>query len=153
LIGGAARLSFTGYGPPRSITCCGCWRFSAPCPTRRSNPNPTTSQLLHRNVQRFRGGLVSKAHRLFVSLNSRRESNKKKKRRGAPLVLDAGGSQRHVRLGGLASKLSSLLPKPSLYWPTRPKTNPGNSGRASPNPLFTVLAYPAKHDSFRLLNP
>ena len=29
-----------------------------------------------RNVQRFRGGLVFKAHRLCVSLNSRRESNK-----------------------------------------------------------------------------
>ena len=33
-------------------------------------------QLLHRNVQRFRGGLVFKAHRLRVSLNSRLESNK-----------------------------------------------------------------------------
>jgi len=30
----------------------------------------------HRNVQRFRGGLVFKAHRLCVSLNSRLESNK-----------------------------------------------------------------------------
>ena len=30
--------------------------------------------LLHRNVQRFRGGLVFKAHRL-LSLNSRLESN------------------------------------------------------------------------------
>ena len=33
-------------------------------------------QLLHRNVQRSRGGLVFKAHRLCVSLNSRLESNK-----------------------------------------------------------------------------
>ena len=33
-------------------------------------------QLLHRNVQRFRGGLAFKAHRLCVSLNSRLESNK-----------------------------------------------------------------------------
>ena len=33
-------------------------------------------KLLHRNVQRFRGGLVFKAHRLCVSLNSRLESNK-----------------------------------------------------------------------------
>ena len=32
-------------------------------------------QLLHRNVQRFRGGLVFKAHRLCVSLKSRFESN------------------------------------------------------------------------------
>ena len=33
-------------------------------------------QLLHINVQRFRGGLVFKAHRICVSLNSRLESNK-----------------------------------------------------------------------------
>ena len=33
-------------------------------------------QLLHRNVQRFRGGLVFEAHGLCVSLNSRLESNK-----------------------------------------------------------------------------
>ena len=33
-------------------------------------------QLLYRNVQRFRGGLVFEAHRLCVSLNSRLESNK-----------------------------------------------------------------------------
>ena len=31
---------------------------------------------LDRNVQRFRGGLVFKAYRLCVSLNSRLESNK-----------------------------------------------------------------------------
>ena len=36
----------------------------------------TSVQLLHRNVQRFRGGLVFKAHRLCVSLNDRLESNK-----------------------------------------------------------------------------
>ena len=48
-------------------------------------------RLLHRNVQRFRGGLVFKAHRLCVSLNSRLESNKEEERRGANrvLVLDA----------------------------------------------------------------
>ena len=33
-------------------------------------------KLLHINLQRFRGGLVFKAHRLCVSLNSRLESNK-----------------------------------------------------------------------------
>ena len=33
-------------------------------------------QLLHRNLQRFRGGLVVKAHRLCVALNFRLESNK-----------------------------------------------------------------------------
>jgi len=40
-------------------------------------------QLLHRNVQRFRGGLVFKAHRPRVSLNSRLESNKEEEGRGA----------------------------------------------------------------------
>ena len=34
----------------------------------------------HRNVQRFRGGLVFKAHRLCVSPNSRLESNKEEKK-------------------------------------------------------------------------
>ena len=38
-------------------------------------------QLLPRNVQRFRGGLVSKAHRLCVSLNSKLESNKEEEER------------------------------------------------------------------------
>jgi len=32
------------------------------------------------NVKRFRGGLVFKAHRLCVSLNSRLESNKEEKK-------------------------------------------------------------------------
>ena len=35
-----------------------------------------SEQLLHINVQRLRGGLVFKAHRLCASLNSRLESNK-----------------------------------------------------------------------------
>ena len=34
----------------------------------------------HRNVQRFRSGLVVKAHRVCVSLNSRLESDKEKGR-------------------------------------------------------------------------
>jgi len=33
-------------------------------------------QLLHRDMQRFRGGLVFKVHRLCVSLNSRLENDK-----------------------------------------------------------------------------
>jgi len=41
-----------------------------------------SEQLLHRNVQRFRGGLVFKAHRLCVSLNSRLESNKEEEETG-----------------------------------------------------------------------
>jgi len=36
----------------------------------------------HRNVQRFRGGLVFKAHGLYVSLNSRLESNEERERPG-----------------------------------------------------------------------
>ena len=43
---------------------------------------------LHRNVQRFRGGLVFKAHRLCVSFNSRLVSDKEEKKftvSGAPL--------------------------------------------------------------------
>ena len=36
-------------------------------------------QLKYINVQRFRGGLVFKAHRLCVSLNSRLESNQEEK--------------------------------------------------------------------------
>jgi len=35
-----------------------------------------SEHLLHRYVQRFRGGLVFEAHRLCVSLDSRLESNK-----------------------------------------------------------------------------
>ena len=34
----------------------------------------------HRNVQRFRGGLVFKAHRLCISLNSRLGSNKEEEK-------------------------------------------------------------------------
>ena len=37
---------------------------------------PAQLALLRRNVKRFRGGLVFKAHRLCVSLNSRLKSNK-----------------------------------------------------------------------------
>jgi len=39
--------------------------------------------LLHRNVERFRGGLVFKAHRRFASLTSRLESNKEERRASA----------------------------------------------------------------------
>ena len=44
--------------------------------THRANITCQIKQLLYRNVQRFRGGLVFKAHRLSVSFNSRLESNK-----------------------------------------------------------------------------
>jgi len=39
------------------------------------------TQLLYRNVQRLRGGLVFKAHRLCLSLNSRLESNKEEEKK------------------------------------------------------------------------
>jgi len=45
---------------------------------------PSASGLLHRNVQRFRRGLVFKARRLCVSLNSRLESNKEEEVGVAP---------------------------------------------------------------------
>ena len=41
-------------------------------------------QLLHRNVLRFRGGLVFKAHRRCVSLNSRLESNNEEEKGTRP---------------------------------------------------------------------
>ena len=48
-------------------------------------------QLLDRNVKRFRGGLIFKAHRLLYHSNSRLESNneKKKKEKGptVPCIL------------------------------------------------------------------
>jgi len=51
-------------------------------------------------VLRFRGGLVFKAHRLCVSLNSRLESNKEEEERnGGHLVL--GGSARRTVSGAL----------------------------------------------------
>ena len=49
--------------------------------------------VLHRNVQRFRGGLVFKAHRLGVSLNSRLESKKKEEE----VVWKRANPARHVR--------------------------------------------------------
>ena len=52
-------------------------------------PLEEDSQVLHINVQRFRGGLVFKAHRLCVSLNSRLESNKEEEQflRFAPIMM------------------------------------------------------------------
>jgi len=44
--------------------------------TKYRGPHLFVEKLLHTNVQRFRGGLVFKAHRLCVSLNSRLESKK-----------------------------------------------------------------------------
>jgi len=49
-------------------------------------PARVTPQLLHRNVQRFRGGLVFKAHGLCVSLNYRLESNKEEEEKPGVLL-------------------------------------------------------------------
>ena len=49
----------------------------SPCDVSVRNLRTTTSH----NVQRFRGGLVFKAHRLSVSLNSRLESNKEEEKK------------------------------------------------------------------------
>ena len=47
----------------------------------RAIPQPTQRATgAFRNVQRFRVGLVFKAHRLWVSLNSRLESNKEEEK-------------------------------------------------------------------------
>ena len=43
---------------------------------------------LHINVQWFRGGLVLKAHRFCVSLNSRLESNKEEEKEGRGRLSD-----------------------------------------------------------------
>ena len=59
-------------------------------------------QLLHRNVQRFRGRLVFKTHRLCVSLNSRLESNKDEGRvSGSGTALPDGDAARGLGFGAL----------------------------------------------------
>ena len=65
-------------------------------------------QLLHRNVQRFRGGLVFQAHRRCVSLNSRLERHKEEEKIGAvPPALQVGT---WFEVQGLATKIIQLLP-------------------------------------------
>ena len=53
-----------------------------------------------RNVQRFRGELVFKAHRLCVSLNSRLESNKEEKKK-IPTENSSGFSCPTLNVGGV----------------------------------------------------
>ena len=65
-----------------------------------------------RNVQRFRGGLAFKAHRLCVSLNSRFESNEERE-----------------YLAQVAERLLQLSPNPILPTTIPPQlTKPGNWG-------------------------
>ena len=58
-------IRWTGLAP---------WEFEFPFPG--SLTSTFLERLAHLHLQRFRGGLVFKAHRLCVSLNSRLESNK-----------------------------------------------------------------------------
>ena len=59
-------IRWTGLAP---------WEFKFPLPGSLTSTFLVGFRPLRRNVQRFRGGLVFKAHRLCVSLNSRLESN------------------------------------------------------------------------------
>ena len=58
------------------------------------SPNALLHYFTH-NVQLFRGGLVFKARRLWVSLNSRLESNKEEKREKAAPGSIRTGHTRH----------------------------------------------------------
>ena len=62
-------------------------------------------QLLYRNVQRFRGGLAFKAHRLCASHNSRLESNKEEEKIAR---LESNEEERRVE-GLTAGQLFSVL--------------------------------------------
>ena len=64
-------------------------RFRASCipHTSKHKPHSPNHTPGSRNVQRFRGGLVFKAHRLCGSLNSRLESNKEEKEPGGRVDL------------------------------------------------------------------
>jgi len=75
---------------------------------------PDVGFVLHINVQRFRGGLVFKAHRLCVSLNSRLESNKEEeeyRREEAPAQrAEAAGRAQQLTVGlSLALPLVQIL--------------------------------------------
>ena len=77
------------------------------------NPKPRT-QLSHRNVQRFRSGLVFKAHRLCVSLNSRLKSNEEEEETviGRPFASGQGAT----RMGLKTSELKMAQVKTRI-WP------------------------------------
>ena len=70
---------------------------------------PETRHLLHRNVQRFRGGLVFKAQTLCVSLNSRRKNDTKEKRRKGCSTSAARGRAPPEPLN---PNLETFVPKP-----------------------------------------
>ena len=70
---------------------------------------------VHRNVQRFRGGLVLKAHRLCVSLNSRLQSNEEEEEEevGARQRGPLDCRRRDIGTHTPAERESSLL---ATYW-------------------------------------
>jgi len=88
-----------------------------------------------RNVQRFRGGLVFKAHRLCVSLNSRLESNKEEEEGLSP-ILHARDLFSHLsnftnaKIDGSGSKPSTFLPI-GFSRPTDAKTRSRNPSRCN----------------------
>ena len=74
-------------------------------------------QLHHKNAQQFQGGLVFKAHRLCVSLDARRESNKQERKKDEEFNDEEGRGGRHdVEVHRLISvqtrlKLTDLVPR------------------------------------------
>ena len=83
-------------------------------------------ELLHRTVQRFRGGIVFKAHRLCVSLNSRMESNQKEEKKEGDLGIGA-----RLHLGEHAGSILAWFgvwglgpPKITIFTPSCLNANP-----------------------------
>ena len=75
-------------------------------------PSPFPPQLLHRNVQRFQGGLARKAHRLRLSPNSRLESDEERAEvciAGVPRVL--GNAPPPRTTVGPSASISRLPPR------------------------------------------
>ena len=70
----------------------------------------TETLLLHRIVQRFRGGLVFSAHRLCVSLNSRLESNKEEEEEDTKRCGAGAGVP-------LPSEYGTYTPVKAIFWP------------------------------------
>ena len=81
------------------------------------------NKLLHIKVQRFRGGLVCKTHRLYLSLNFRLETNKEKKKAertlqfcpcpgSCPETLNPKPKPRNPKPETRKSKIETQNPKP-----------------------------------------
>jgi len=81
--------------------------------TVASSRTRVLTRLLHRSVQRFRGGLVFKAHILCVSLNSRLESNQEEEKKIRARSLSGRTSPFIVtsRYRGTSLKINSSPPQ------------------------------------------